>query len=189
MPLITEILAFNREFVASRAYEAYQTDRFPNKRLVILTCMDTRLVELLPRAMNLGNGDMKMITNAGALVSHPFGSVMRSILVAVYELGAQEVAVIGHHDCGMAGLSCARVIEKIRQSGVSADVLATLRHSGIDLDQWLMGFERVDEAVRQSVARIRNHPLLPKPLPVHGLLIHPQTGKLDLVVDGNQPDA
>ncbi len=189
MPLIPDILAYNRDFVARKAYETFQTDRFPNKRMVILTCMDTRLVELLPKAMNLRNGDVKMITNAGAIISHPFGSVMRSIIVAVYELGAQEVAVIGHHDCGMAGLSCGRVVDKIRQRGVSDDVLATLRHSGIDLDRWLKGFDHVDEAVRQSVLMIRNHPLLSKTVPVHGLLIHPHTGKLDLVVDGYERTA
>src|SRR4051794_13010280 len=107
MSIIAEILEYNQTFVASRAYESLRTDRMPNKKLVVLTCMDTRLTELLPRAMNLANGDAKLIKNAGALVTHPFGSVMRSILVAVYELNATEICVVGHHDCGMAGLSCA----------------------------------------------------------------------------------
>lgn len=62
--------------------------------------MDTRLVELLPRAMNMKNGDIKIVKSAGALVSHPFGSIMRSILVAVYELNADEVYVIGHMIAG-----------------------------------------------------------------------------------------
>src|SRR5207249_9325659 len=109
MTILDDILTHNTSFVARREYEAFLTDRFPDKKLVILTCMDTRLIELLPRAMGVRNGDVKMIKNAGAIVSHPFGSVMRSILVAVYELGAAEVAVVGHHECGMTGLSCARV--------------------------------------------------------------------------------
>src|ERR1043166_798121 len=109
MSIIGDILEFNRGFVARREYEAYRTTRFPNKKLVVVTCMDTRLVELLPRAMNLRNGDVKIIKNAGAIVSHPFGSVMRSILVGVYELGAEEVAVVGHTGCGMAGLSCKQI--------------------------------------------------------------------------------
>ncbi|SIC35439.1 Carbonic anhydrase [Mycobacteroides abscessus subsp. abscessus] len=73
--------------------------------MVILTCMDTRLLELLPKAINVANGDVKIIKNAGALVAHPFGSIMRSILVAVYQLQADEVFVIGHHDCGMSASS------------------------------------------------------------------------------------
>src|SRR5918992_5444704 len=140
MSLISEILENNETFVRRREYEQFRTDQFPNKKLVVLTCMDTRLVELLPRAMNIANGDVKMIKNAGAIVSHPFGSVMRSILVAVYELGACEVAVIGHHGCGMTGLSCARILDKARRRGVSDEVLAMLRNSGVELDRWLCGF-------------------------------------------------
>src|SRR5918992_3082817 len=103
MSVLSEMLEKNREFVDRGEYESLRTDRFPNKKLVVLSCMDTRLTELLPRAMGFANGDVKLIKNAGAIVSHPFGSVMRSILVAVYELGAEEIAVVGHHQCGMAG--------------------------------------------------------------------------------------
>jgi carbonic anhydrase len=184
MSLISDILVHNDSFVARKEYEAFRTDRFPNKKLVVLTCMDTRLVELLPRAMNFGQGDVKLIKNAGAIVSHPFGSVMRSILVAVYELGAAEIAVVGHHGCGMTGLSCARVIDKATARGVSPDVLETLGHSGIDLQKWLVGFDSPESGVRESVRVIRNHPLLPKDVPVHGMLMHPETGKLDLLFDG-----
>ncbi|GAA3315327.1 hypothetical protein GCM10020331_010040 [Ectobacillus funiculus] len=54
----------------------------------------------------------KSLKTAGALVSHPFGSIMRSILVAVYELGADEVCVVGHYDCGMASLKSREYLEK-----------------------------------------------------------------------------
>lgn len=184
MSIINEIMEYNRSFVQRREYEAFRTDRFPNKKLVVLSCMDTRLVELLPRSMNLRNGDVKIIKNAGAIVSHPFGSVMRSILVAVYELEASEVAVVGHHGCGMTGLDCGRVLEKARRRGVTDEVLESLRRDGVDLERWLVGFERVEDGVRQSVEMIRNHPLLPKDLPVHGLVISPETGKLDLLANG-----
>jgi carbonic anhydrase len=184
MTIVTEILQHNSDFVRRKEYEEFLTDQFPNKKLVILTCMDTRLVELLPRAMGVRNGDVKMIKNAGAIVSHPFGSVMRSVLVAIYELGAAEVAVVGHYECGMTGLSCSRVLEKVRSRGVSEQVLETLGHAGIDLQQWLIGFDRVEDGVRHSVDMIRNHPLLPPGVPVHGMIIHPVTGKLDLLVDG-----
>ena len=84
----------------------------------------------------------------------------------------------------MAALQTGRMIEKIRQRGVSTQVLETLRHSGIDLDQWLTGFDSVAEGVRRSVEMIRRHPLLPRHLPVHGLLMHPVTGDLELLADG-----
>src|SRR5260370_6765760 len=132
MTSVSEILDHNRSFIERKEYEAFRTDRFPDKKLVILTCMDTRLVELLPRAMGFRNGDVKLVKNAGAIVSHPFGSVMRSILLAIYELNAEEVVVVGHSGCGMTGLSCERVMDKARARGISEDVLGTLRHAGID---------------------------------------------------------
>lgn len=185
MSHISDMLAFNRSFVEDKRYEKFRTDKFPDKKMVILTCMDTRLVELLPKALNLRNGDAKIIKNAGAIVSHPFGSVMRSILVAIYELNAEEVLVIGHHDCGMTGLNPDSVLDKAKSRGVPDTVLATLNHAGIDLSRWLTGFEHVQDAVIKSVGIIRNHPLLPAAVNVYGLIIHPETGKLDLVADAD----
>ncbi|MCX5662831.1 MAG: carbonic anhydrase [Planctomycetota bacterium] len=184
MSILTEILGHNTQFVARKEYEPFRATNIPDKKLVVLTCMDTRLVELLPRAMNLRNGDAKVIKNAGAIVSHPFGSVMRSLLVAVYELQAAEVAVVGHHGCGMTGLSCERVLEKAIARGVEPQLIQTLRSAGIDLKGWLRGFESPEDGVRQSVQVVRNHPLLPRDIPVHGLLISPETGLLDLLIDG-----
>jgi carbonic anhydrase len=184
MTLINELLAYNKQFVSSKQYEQYKTDKFPDKRMVILTCMDTRLVELLPKALNLKNGDAKIIKSAGAIVSHPFGGVMRSILIAVYELNAKEVLVIGHHDCGMTGMQAETIIEKAKGRGVTAETVNTVKHSGIDLERWLKGFNHVEEGVIQSVNIIKNHPLLPRNVPVHGLIIHPETGALDWIVNG-----
>jgi carbonic anhydrase len=181
--VIAHILDHNKLFVAEKRYEALRTDRFPNKGVVVVTCMDTRLVELLPQAMDLRQGDAKVLKTAGAIVAHPFGSVMRSIMVAVYDLGAHDICVVGHHDCGMTGLSCERIIAKARERGISDDTLDTLKHSGIDLENWLVGFEKVEDGVRRSVDVIRNHPLLPADVHVHGMLISPETGKLDLLAD------
>jgi carbonic anhydrase len=184
MTTLSEILNHNRSFVERKEYEEFRTDQFPNKKLVVVTCMDTRLVELLPRAMGFRNGDVKMVKNAGAIVSHPFGSAMRSILVAIYELGAEEVVVVGHTGCGMTVLSCDRVLQKALGRGISEDVLATLKHSGINLEQWLTGFDRVEDGVKQSVNVIRNHPLLPDDVAVHGMVMDSATGELKMVVDG-----
>lgn len=183
MSKLDEILAFNKEFVRTKAYEPFRTDQFPNKRLVVLTCMDTRLIELLPRAMNLHNGDAKIIKNAGALVSHPFGSVMRSILLAVYELKAEEILIVGHHGCGMTALKCDDVLAHAKAAGIPQATFDTLNHAGINLEQWLTGFDSVSKSVVQSVAMVRTHPLLPNRVPVHGLVIHPETGKLELLQD------
>src|SRR4051812_25407676 len=103
MSLIADILGHNTSFVEKKEYEPFRTDRFPDKKLAVLTCMDTRLVELLPRAMNLRNGDIKLLKNAGALVSHPFGSMMRSILVAGDPRRAPAGPVGRRHRWGVSG--------------------------------------------------------------------------------------
>ena len=184
MTLLTEILDHNKEFVDAGEYVQFFSDKFPNRGLAILSCMDARIIELLNQALGLKNGDAKMIKNAGALVTHPWGSVMRSLLVAVVELRCKEIMVVAHYDCGMRGLSSAHVLEKAEAAGISATSIETLRNAAIDLDGWLTGFDDVGQSVRHSVDMIRNHPLMPKSVPVHGLVIHPTTGKLDLVVNG-----
>ncbi|TLS36604.1 beta-class carbonic anhydrase [Pseudalkalibacillus caeni] len=182
MERLQEVLDFNKKFVENKEYEAFTTSKFPDKNIVILACMDTRLVELLPQAMNFKNGDIKIVKNAGALVSHPFGSIMRSLLVGVYELQAEEIWVVGHHDCGSCAVQPDQVLEKMRKE-VSDEVVDTLEHAGIDLKNWLQGAEDVTEGVRLSVDRIRNHPLLPKYATVHGLVINPENGELEQVTD------
>ncbi|MFC0473184.1 beta-class carbonic anhydrase [Halalkalibacter kiskunsagensis] len=186
MSLLSSILDHNEQFVTSKHYERFQTTKFPNKRVVILTCMDTRLLELLPAALNVKNGDAKIIKNAGAVISHPFGSIMRSILVGIYELQADEVMVVGHHGCGMTGLEASSVLKKAEANGVDMKTIETLEFSGVDIKSFLTGFDKVEDNVQHSVRMIKHHPLLPKHVPVHGLVICPDTGKLDLLVDGYQ---
>ncbi len=180
---LQEILAFNQEFVANHAYEPYRTTKFPNKKLVVLSCMDTRLSDLLPRAMNLSNGDAKFIKNAGAVVSHPFGSTMRSILVAVHELGADEICVIGHYDCGMSSIDPDTTFHKMMEHGITAQTIDTLERAGIDLRAWFQRIESIEASVRETVRMIHEHPLVPPSVRIHGLIVDPETGKLDVVVN------
>ncbi|MFH5184641.1 beta-class carbonic anhydrase [Paenibacillus sp. TAB 01] len=180
---LEEIMDYNRSFVEQKKYEPYLTSKFPDKRIVILTCMDTRLIELLPASMNIKNGDVKIIKAAGAMVSTAFGGIMRSIIIAIHALGAEEVFVIGHYDCGMSNVNTEKIKEKFIEQGIKEETLLTLKHSGLDIDRWLKGFNDVTESVHNSVELIRNHPLVPD-IPVHGLVIDPETGKLDIIEKG-----
>ncbi|MFD2117507.1 beta-class carbonic anhydrase [Paenibacillus yanchengensis] len=182
MSIVPRLLEFNKKFVEEKRYVDYMTDKFPDKKIAILTCMDTRLFELLPKALNLRNGDAKFIKNAGAILTQPFGSAMRSILVAVYELGAKEVLVIGHHECGMTNLDTKGMVGKFVEHGIDPLVIETLENAGIKMDRFLRGFTCPEEGVMHSVKMIRNHPLFPKDIPVHGFVIHPETGHLETIV-------
>ncbi|MEK5037169.1 beta-class carbonic anhydrase [Sporosarcina sp. FSL K6-3457] len=184
MTILSTILEFNETFVSEKQYEQYATTKFPDKHIVILTCMDTRLIELLPKAMNLKNGDAKIIKSAGAIVNHPFGSVMRSLLLAIYELQADEVFIIGHHDCGMSSTNTDHIIGQMVDRGIDKSLFKTLQYSGVNMKDWLHGFSDVTESVKMSVDLTRNHPLMDVNVPIHGLVAHPDTGKLDIIVNG-----
>ena len=185
MRLLDEILAYNEKFVLNKEYESYQTeDKYPAKRVVMFTCMDTRLVELATKSLNLANGDVKVVKNAGAVLMHPYGSIMRSLIIAVYMLKADEIIVMGHYDCGMQCIDTNIILEKIKERGVSDETLDVLRYSGIDLNSWLHGFDDVRESVGHDVNMITNHPLIPKDVVVHGLVINPENGKVDVIKNG-----
>lgn len=177
--MIDEIIAFNKTFVAQKGYEKYLTDKYPNKRLAVLSCMDTRLTELLPAALGLRNGDAKVIKNAGGLVISPFDSAMRSLVVAVYELGVEEVMVVAHSGCGACHMSFSHFHHEMSARGIEEETLETIRRCGIDLDEWLEGFNDTPASVKRTVDIIRNHPLMPKDIVVRGFIIDSETGALE----------
>ena len=96
--------------------------------------------------------------------------------------------MVGHHDCGMTGMGHGQILTAARAAGVEEKTLAMLEHAGIDLEGWLTGFESPAAGVRASVKMIRNHPLLPGTVVVHGLVMHPETGQLDLLSGDDQLD-
>jgi carbonic anhydrase len=179
--LIEEILEHNRTFVAKGNYAPYDTSKYPDKKLAVVSCMDTRLIELLPAAMGLKNGDAKMIKNAGGIITHPFGSVMRSLLIAVYQLKVETIAVVGHYDCGMQRMESKAIIEKMLERGIKRKEINLLNYCGINLESWLKGFENSEEAVQATMGMIIDHPLMPEDIKVYGFLIDPNTGRLDKV--------
>jgi carbonic anhydrase len=185
MSKLEDIIKYNKSFIENKDYQEYITTKIPKKKMAILSCMDTRLTELLPKAMNIKNGDAKIIKDAGATVMHQFGGVMRSILVAVYEFGAEDVFVIGHHGCGMSNLDTKSLINKMVDRGIKEETLQTLNNAGVEVERWLHGFESVEESIKESVKLIKDHPLFPKDVRVHGLIMSPETGAIEIVINGD----
>ncbi|MBN7773987.1 beta-class carbonic anhydrase [Clostridium aminobutyricum] len=179
--MIDELMKFNKEFVENKQYEKYIAGKYPDKKIAILSCMDARLTELLPAALGLKNGDVKIIKNAGGVISSPVGSVMRSLVVAIYTLGVEEILVIGHYDCGMQNLDVNEIIKKMENRGVSEEKIEFMKYCGVDFDKWLSGFECVEESVSETVKFIKNHPLIPSDIHVDGLIMDPTTGKVDRI--------
>ncbi|MGI5979321.1 MAG: beta-class carbonic anhydrase [Oscillospiraceae bacterium] len=182
MTAVEEMLAFNEKFVSEKRYLPYQTDKYPAKKIAVLTCMDTRLVTLLPAALDIQNGDVKMIKNAGAVVTEPYGETLRSLLVGILELGVEELMVIGHTDCGAAALSGEKMTAALLARGISRDAIASARECA-DFDKWFRGFDSVETSVADTVSMLRAHPLIPKDVDVHGYVMDAVTGKLTPLSD------
>lgn len=180
---IREICVFNQNFVENEQYKQFETDKYPDKKLALVSCMDTRLTELLPAALGLKNGDAKIIKNAGGIISHPFGSVMRSLLVAVFELGVDTIMVVGHTNCGAQHMNASDMIDHMLKAGISQDHLEMMHYCGIDFEAWLAGFGDGVESVRKTTDLIKHHPLIPEYVEVYGFLIDSTTGKLVAVED------
>ena len=175
MSNIDKVLEFNRGFVASKGYEKHLTDKFPDKKLAVLSCMDTRLSVLLQEALGLKNGDAKIIKNAGAVIPTPWDSAMRSLIVAVYELGVNEIMVVAHTTCGACHMCFHHFKEEMLRRGIPQ---SELERSDVDLDAWLEGFHDTEKSVKDTVAAIVNHPLIPSDVNVRGFIIDSATGEL-----------
>lgn len=176
--LLNEILAHNARFVAER--EGAITN-VPAKKIALFTCMDTRLVEFLEKALGLGRGDCKVIKNAGNTLIDPSGGVVRSLVVAIYELGCEEVYVIGHEDCGMSHIDEASLAKKMLARGVPPEAIANLQPS---LREWVGAFRDPRGNVHRVVNLLRHNPLIPADVPIHGLMFEPNKGRLELLDSG-----
>jgi carbonic anhydrase len=180
MTQLEAIIAANRNFTRPNAFPPLP--KSPKKQLAIFTCMDTRLVDFLEPAMGLSRGDAKVIKNAGNIIVDPMsGAVIRSLVAGIFMLGVEEIFVIGHRDCGMAELDAESVKRDMVNRGISPDIIDI--HVP-DLKQWLGIFAHPVENVERSVKIIRHNPLIPRDVPIHGLIFCPNEGRLDVVVDG-----
>ncbi len=180
--MLEEFLEYNKAFVENKKFEKYRATKYPEKKVAIVSCMDTRLVKLLPAALGLKNGDAKFITNAGGVIAHPFGSAMRSLVIGIYELGIEEVLVIGHTDCGARTTSSDSIIGKMLDRGIPEKNIDLVKYCGIDFDSWVGGFLDLEESIKNSVGIIKNHLLIPESIQVHGLIIDSETGELRQII-------
>ena len=105
----------------------------------------------------------------------PWDSAMRSLIVAVYELGVTEIMVVAHTTCGACHMSFHHFEEEMLKRGIPA---SELHRSDVDLNDWLEGFHDTENSVRNTVATIVNHPLIPSDVVVRGFIIDSVTGKL-----------
>jgi carbonic anhydrase len=133
----------------------------PARKLAVLACMDARLN---PYALlGLQEGDAHIIRNAGGVVTD---DGIRSLAISQRLLGTEEIVLIHHTDCGMRTFTDDAFKRSIQDE------------TGIKPEWAAEAFDDIDEDVRQSLARIRASPFIPRKESVRGFVYDVETGRL-----------
>jgi carbonic anhydrase len=146
--------------------------------LAALTCIDSRLNPLMPEALGIPEDQFIWLRNAGNIITSTTSSTMRSLALACSIKGSKEIAIIGHTDCRVRQTSVADLIDKFRALGIDRARLPENLHEFFGLfASERQNVLRVTELVRQS-------PLIGPKVPVQGLLVDIETGKLEWLING-----
>jgi carbonic anhydrase len=133
----------------------------PGRKIAVLACMDARLNPY--GLLGLQEGDAHVIRNAGGVVTD---DEIRSLAISQRLLGTEEIILIHHTDCGMLTFTD----DEFKRS-VQDDV-------GIKPAWAAEAFPDLDEDVRQSIARIKASPFIPRKDSVRGFVYDVHTGEL-----------
>jgi carbonic anhydrase len=182
--ILSEVLEANAHYSANFGDKAKLAIP-PARRFAVLTCMDARLDPA--KFAGLAEGDAHVIRNAGGRASD---DAIRSLVISYKLLGTHEFFVIHHTDCGMLFFTNDVMRDLLNSSLETAELTPSgFRDIGKgpgsragEYIEWLT-FKDQKQAVLDDVARIRNHPLVPKSITVHGYIFDVHTGKL-LEVEG-----
>jgi carbonic anhydrase len=185
--ILDEVLSANESY-ASDFGDKGNLGMPPARGFAILTCMDARIDPA--QLAGLKEGDAHVIRNAGGRASD---DAIRSLVISYKLLGTREWFVIHHTDCGMETFTD----ETMRSLLASSLTTATL-DKGVWKDSgegagstegeflsWLT-IKSQAESVRADVLRIRNHPLVPRGIPIYGYLYDVKTGRLNEVTEATQ---
>jgi carbonic anhydrase len=160
MPVIDEVLQANE--IYARTHELRALTPRPERKLAILTCMDTRLSI---RTLGLKTGDAHIIRNAGGIVTD---DSLRSLIVSHHLLGTEEFMVINHTDCGLMQTSEQDLRTRIQNRTGTAAVSPAFFYA----------FQNIDENVRHQLEKLRTHPWIPASVTIRGFVYDVATGRL-----------
>jgi carbonic anhydrase len=140
-----------------------------NRRLWVLACMDERLP--VYQALGIRDGDAHIFRNAGGLVTD---DAIRSAMLTTNFFGTKEIIVINHTECGMMTATGEYLTNLLREKGIDPDSvtidpsLPELKLPPGSFAKWIRTFTDVDEICLKQVELLRNCPLIPKDVEIHG---------------------
>lgn len=160
MSVFDEMLAHNERYAQSFGLGHLQTP--PVRKLVILTCMDSRMD--LEQLLGLQVGDAHMIRNAGGLATD---DAVRSLILSTHLLGTRAIAIIQHTECGLLSITDEQMRFRLTtETGKDASQLE------------FHAFSDLDSNVAAQVKRVREHPFLQKNIQVRGFVYDVKKGSL-----------
>ena len=181
MRLFEAIIDANHRALSGDATASLHPGDFPDALpLVALTCIDPRLNPFFPEVLGLPKEQFIWLRNAGNIITGPLSSTMRSLALACAVKGGREIAIIGHTDCLVCKTSTMKLTDAFRALGVDRAKLPE------DLTEFFGMFASEQQNVMKAVGFVRGSPLIGPRIPVHGLMVDINTGKLDWVVNGYQ---
>ena len=184
MRLFEAIIDANHRAVAGDPNAGLHPADFADSLPVIaLTCIDPRLNAFFPNALALPVEQFIWLRNAGNIITGPLSSTMRSLALACAVKGGQEIAVIGHTDCQVAKTPMMVLLDRLKELGVDRSRLPE------NINDFFGTFGSERQNVIKACDHVRNSPLIGPRIPVHGLLLDIETGRLDWVVNGYETPA
>jgi carbonic anhydrase len=148
--------------------------------IVALTCIDVRLNALLPEVLGVPKEQFIWLRNAGNIITGPLSSTMRSLALACVVKGGKEIAIIGHTDCQVGKTATTELIDRFRALGIERHLLPA------NVNEFFGMFSSERSNVLKAVDSVRHSPLIGPKIPVHGLLVDIETGKVEWLVNGYQ---
>ncbi len=179
MRLFESILDANHRAVAGDASAGLHPAEFADSLPVVaLTCVDPRLNAYFPNVLALPGEQFIWLRNAGNIITSTLSSTMRSLALSCAVKGGREIAVIGHTDCQICKTPTLALLDKLKALGVDRSRLPE------NINDFFGTFGSERQNVIKACDLIRNSPLIGPKIPVHGLLLDLETGKLDWLVNG-----
>jgi carbonic anhydrase len=181
MRLFEAIIDANHRAIAGDQQAGLHPADFESELPVVaLTCIDVRLNPLLPEVLGVPESQFIWLRNAGNIISGALSSTMRSLALACVVKGGKEIAIIGHTDCQVGKTTTMELIDRFRALGVERHLLP----ANVNEFFGMFGSERAN--VIKAVDIVRESPLIGPKIPVHGLLVDIETGKVEWLVNGYQ---
>jgi carbonic anhydrase len=148
--------------------------------IIALTCIDPRLNPLMPEVLGIPEAHFIWLRNAGNIITGPLSSTMRSLALACAVKGGREIVIIGHTDCLVCKTSMMELTDRLKALGVDRTQLPE------NLTEYFGLFASERQNVLKAVEFVRTSPLIGPRLPVHGLLVEIDSGRLEWLVNGYQ---